>query len=433
MTEPYEMTACDAVERIRARDMSTSELVQSCLSRIQALEPTIGAWAHVAGAAALTAARSVDPAAAGAILGIPIGVKDVIDTADMPTEYGTPIFDGHQPATDAACIVRVREEGAIVLGKTITQSFACGGLVRTANPLNTDHTAGGSSSGSAAAVAAQMIPVSFGTQSASSTIRPASYNGLVGMRPSWGLISVSGFKPYTASCDTIGLMARSVDDIELLWTASMGMPFKRGRRPDRPPTLGFCRPSWLARAEQSARDAVDKAERQFAGAGAEIRHVVLPKSFEQLPRLHEEIHDHEGAISYAYEYHNHRARLEPKVLSLIERGRALPAAAYVEDMMQARDARAVFPTVIEGCDCLVAAAAPGEAPNGWNALGDAFQSLGDPIQSRAWTILQVPAVTVPCHTGPAGLPVGIQLLGRFGADIDLLRVARWAAEVLQAA
>ena len=431
MTQPYELTACDALDRIRARDMSAEELLRSCLSRIEELEPAIGAWAHVAAETALKAARDVDPAATGALLGIPIGIKDVIDTADMPTAYGTPIFAGHRPATDAACVVRAREEGAVILGKTITQSFACGGLVRTANPLNTDHTAGGSSSGSAAAVAAKMIPVSFGTQSASSTIRPASYNGLVGMRPSWGLISVSGFKPYTASCDTIGLLARSVDDVELLWTAMMGMSFRRERRPEGMPRFGVCRPSWLARAEQSARDALDKAELKLAAAGAEIRDVGLPDSFERLPRIHEEIHDYEGARSYAYEYHHHREQLDPRVLGLIERGRALPTAAYLDDMARAREARALFPTMIEGCDCIVAAAAPGEAPKGWNALGEGFQFLGDPIQSRAWTILQLPVITVPCHTGSAGLPVGIQFIGRYGTDLDLLRLARWAAEVLQ--
>jgi Asp-tRNA(Asn)/Glu-tRNA(Gln) amidotransferase A subunit family amidase len=430
MTQPYELTACDALDLIRDKRLSAEELVRSCLGRIEALEPMIGAWAHVAGEAAVEAARSVDPAGPGALLGIPIGIKDVIDTADMPTAYGTPIYAGHQPVTDATCVVGVRAEGAVVLGKTVTQSFACGGLVRTANPLNTDHTAGGSSSGSAAAVAAKMVPVSFGTQSASSTIRPASYNGLVAMRPSWGLISVSGFKPYTASCDTIGLMARSVDDVELLWTALMDMPFKRGRLPGGKPVVGICRPSWLAKAEPSAREAVDKAERALAAAGAAIRDVVLPGSFDDLPRIHEEIHDYEGARSYAYEYRHHRAQLDPKVLGLIERGRALPTQAYLEDMVQAQRARALFPSVIEGCDCILAAAAPGEAPKGWNALGERFQSLGDPIQSRAWTILQLPVVTLPCHTGPSGLPVGIQLIGRFGADLDLLRLARWVAEVV---
>ena len=334
------------------------------------------------------------------------------------------------PVSWRACGRRAR----IILGKTVTQSFACGGLVRTANPLNTDHTAGGSSSGSAAAVAAKMVPVSVGTQSASSTIRPASYNGLVCDAAFLGVDQRLRLQAvYTASCDTIGLLARSVDDIELLWTACMGAPFRRGRRSRGKPVLGFCRPSWLAGAEPSARDAVDKAERAFAAAGAEIRHIVLPECFEALPRIHEEIHDHEGAVSYAYEYHHFRERLDPKVLALIERGRLLSTAAYLDDMMRAREARALFPGVVGDCDCLVAAAAPGEAPKGWNALGDDFQALGDPMQSRAWTILQVPAVTVPCHTGPAGLPVGIQMIGCFGADLDLLCVARWAAEVLGSA
>jgi Asp-tRNA(Asn)/Glu-tRNA(Gln) amidotransferase A subunit family amidase len=225
-------------------------------------------------------------------------------------------------------------------------------------------------------------------------------------------------------------MARSVDDVTLLWTALMDMPFQRGQRPSGKPVIGVCRPPWLAKAEQSARDAVDRAERTLAVAGAEIRDLVLPGSFDDLPRIHEEIHDYEGARSYAYEYHHHCAQLDPRVLALIERGRALPTEAYLEDMARAQQARRQFPSVIEGCDCILAAAAPGEAPKGWNALGEDFQSLGDPMQSRAWTILQLPVVTLPCHIGPAGLPVGIQLIGRVGADLDLLRVAHWASEML---
>jgi Asp-tRNA(Asn)/Glu-tRNA(Gln) amidotransferase A subunit family amidase len=430
MAEPYELTACDALDLIRAKDLSAGELLVSCLARIKTLEPKIGAWAYLDTEAALSTAHIIDPGMRGTMLGIPIGVKDVIDTADMPTEYGSPIFKKHRPATDAACVVSAKEEGAIILGKTVTQPFACNGLVRTANPLNTDHTAGGSSSGSAAAVAAKMVPIAIGTQSASSTIRPASYNGLVAMRPSLGLISVSGFKPYTASCDTAGLFGRSVDDVELLWSSLMKMPFQRGRRPKAPPKIGMCRPSWLTKADQSARDTVDKAERKLKIAKADIRDLVLPASYDQLPEIHTQIHDYEGSRSYAYEYLHHRAQLDPRVLGLIERGRAFSTKTYLDYMAQARSARALFPEVIADCDCIVTAAAPGEAPKGWYALGDKFENMGDPMQSRAWSILQLPVVTVPCHVGPAGLPVGIQLIGRYGSDLELLRVARWVADVL---
>jgi Asp-tRNA(Asn)/Glu-tRNA(Gln) amidotransferase A subunit family amidase len=432
MTQPYELTACDALDRIRSRELSAEELLLSCLGRIEALEPKIGAWAHIDTEAALEASRKFHAPMPGSLFGIPIGIKDVIDTADMPTEYGTPIFKGHRPATDAACVVRLKEEGAIILGKTITQSFACSGIVRTANPLNTDHTSGGSSSGSAAAVAAKMVPISIGTQSASSTIRPASYTGLVGMRPSHGLVSVSGFKPYTASCDTIGLLGRSVDDVELMWCSLMRLPFQRNRRPQKKrPTFGICRPPWLAdAAEQSARDAVDKAERKLNLAGAETRDLVLPNSFDRLPEIHEHIHDYEGSRSYAFEYHHHRDQLDSGVRGLIERGRALPTETYLGDVAKALEARILFPDVIGNCDCIVTAAAPGEAPKGWHALGDKFEFLGNPIQSRAWTILHLPVVTVPCHHGPSGLPVGIQLIGRYGSDLELLQLARWVAEAL---
>ena len=421
MAQPYELTACEAVEQLRKKNLSAVELVTSCLDRIEALDGTIAAWTYVDRDGALARAKAVDATPGdGAMRGVPIGIKDVIETADMPTEYGTPIFAGWKPATDAACVARAKSVGAIVLGKHVTQAFACGAPVRTANPLNPDHTSGGSSSGSVAAVAAKMVPVAFGTQSASSLIRPASYNGLVGMRPSVGLISTTGFKPFTASFDTIGLLGRRVDDVELLWTSQLGVPFTPGRKPSKRLKIGICRPPWLDRAEPSALAAIDKAERCFGEAGAEVREIVLPASYPHLLELHEQIHDFEGSRSYAYEYDHHRDQLDNRVKGLIERGRALSGETYLDAMAQARKARAEFPDVIGDCDAIVTAAAPGEAPKGYRALGERFEIMGDPAQSRAWTLLQVPVVTVPCHKGPAGLPVGVQLIGRFGSDLALL-------------
>jgi len=250
------------------------------------------------------------------------------------------------------------------------------------------------------------------------------------MRPSLGLVSVTGFKPYTASCDTIGLLGRTVDDVELLWAALMKLPVQKKTKSGKRPVFGICRPPWLEKAEQSAKDAVTKAERELAAAGAETRDLVLPKSFERLPEAHEQIHDYEGSRSYAFEYYYHRDELDTAVRSLIERGRALPTQSYLEYLADVREARSLFPNVVEGIDCIVTAAAPGEAPKGWNALGESFRYMGDPLQSRAWTILQLPVVTVPCHWGPAGLPVGVQLIGRYGEDQKLLQLARWAEEVL---
>ena len=208
MSEPFDLTACDALDLMRQRKMSVVELVRSCLARIEALEPTIMAWTVLDADDALKRARRLDEEEPkGALHGLPMGVKDLIDTADMPTEYGCPeIFKGWRPMVDAACVTVAKKAGAVILGKTVTQAFGCGAVVKTANPLNVDHTSGGSSAGSVAAVAARMAPLALGSQSASSLIRPASYNGLIGMRPSMNLINGAGFKYFNGSFDTIGLI-----------------------------------------------------------------------------------------------------------------------------------------------------------------------------------------------------------------------------------
>lgn len=429
--EPYELTACSALAHIRDKRLSATELVRSCLERIEALEPKIGAWQHLAPEAALTRARQLDDLPAqGPLHGLPIGIKDVIDTADMPTEYGSPIFAGWRPRVDAACVAVCRCQGAIILGKTVTQAFACGGPVKTANPLNIERTAGGSSSGSAAAVAAKMVPFAFGTQSASSTIRPASYCGLVGMRPSMGLISVAGFKYFNGSFDTIGFFGRDVDDVELFWTSQLDLDFVPGGMPERALKIAVCRPPWLTRAEQSALDTIDRAEGLLAQAGADIRELNLPATFNNLVEVHERIQEFEAARSYAAEYEEHRDALDERVREIIESGRRLSSNDYLELLKAASRARQAFSEVIGDADCIVTAAAPGEAPLGWHALGAKFKTMGDTALSRAWTLLHVPAVTLPCYRGPADMPIGIQLIGRFGDDQRLLKMARWAEHVL---
>lgn len=433
MTEPYALTACDALDRLRAKTLSARELIDSCLARIDALEPSIGAWVWLEPDAARKRADALDAgggARDGALWGLPIGVKDVIETADMPTCYGTPIHAGWRPRADAGCVALARRAGAVVVGKTLTQAFACGAPVKTANPLDLDRTPGGSSSGSVAAVAAQMVPLAFGTQSASSLIRPASYCGLVGMRPSMGLISVAGFKYFNGSFDTIGLLGRSVDDVELQWTSQLGVPFARGRKPAAPLKIAICRPPWLAKAEPAAHAAIDKAERALAAAGATVTSLPLPADYAGLVEAHEAMQAFEAARSYAWEYEHHRDALDAQVRGLIERGLQLSFDAYLELVQRAGRARANFPAVIGDADCIVTAAAPGEAPFGHRKLGADFKSMGDTTQSRAWTLLHLPVVTVPCLRGPAGMPVGIQMLGRFGADLALLHMARWAADVL---
>src|SRR5258706_16038527 len=264
MPNPFDLTACEALELIRRKKLGVLELLDSCLSRIEALEPEINAWKFLAPEAARERAKKLDNSDADSPLhGIPLGGKDVIDTADMPSGYGSPIYEQYRPMADAACVAVAKRKGAIILGKTVTTEFACGSTARTSNPLNINYTSGGSSAGSCAAVAAKMIPVSFGTQSASSTIRPASYCGLVGMRPSMGVISVAGFKYFNGSFDTIGLLARSVDDLALLWQVQLEIePQKPVAGPARP-RIGLCRTPWGRFTEPATRQAVQGAAQIF--------------------------------------------------------------------------------------------------------------------------------------------------------------------------
>ncbi|MGD9921711.1 MAG: amidase [Pseudorhodoplanes sp.] len=426
MSEPFELTACDAVSLIKSRKLSAVELIQSCLKRINALEPDIGAWTVISPENALAQARAFDAAPTdGAMAGLPIAVKDVIDTVDFPTEYGCPaIFKDFRPRSDAACVALARNAGAIVMGKTVTQSLACGAPVPTANPLNLDHTTGGSSSGSVAAVAAKMVPVAFGTQSASSTIRPSSYTGLVGMRPSMGLISVAGFKYFNGSFDTIGLIARDVDDVELLWSVQVGAAFQRGQTPSWPPRIGVCFPPWLQPEQDGTRRALIKACDSAVVAGGNVHEVSLPSEYADLVRDHEKIQAFETAKSYADEALNHWDKLDARVQALVQEGRSLGLDRYLALIKRARQMRAHFDEIISGYDFILTTAAPGEAPKGYRALGHAFTDMGDTSHSRAWTLLHVPSITIPCAKGPTGLPIGVQLIGPRGSDQSLMHNAR---------
>jgi Asp-tRNA(Asn)/Glu-tRNA(Gln) amidotransferase A subunit family amidase len=427
MTDLIDLTACDTLDLLRARRVSATEVVRASLARIEAQEPLIGAWTHLAAEQALEAAAKCDATEpTGALHGLPLAVKDILETADMPTTYGSPIYRDWRPRADCAAVTIARRAGAVVMGKTVTTEFACGSFVRTSNGLNPDHTSGGSSAGSCAAVANHMVPIALGTQSASSTIRPASYNGLIGMRPSMGLISVAGFKYFNGSFDTIGLLAREVDDVELLWCSQLGVPFSRGIMPEGKPKIAVCRPSWLDRADPIALTAIDTAERLLAEAGAEILPLALPAGYDDLVPLHQDIQAFETSRSYAWEYEHHPDMLDPRVRGIIEHGMSIPFSRYLAMMKQAQQARERFGDVIGAADAIMTAAAPGEAPFGYRKLGASFDDMGDTTQSRAWTLLQVPVVTVPAACGSHGMPVGIQLIGRFGDDQPLLHLSRFA-------
>ena len=344
----------------------------------------------------------------------------------MPTGYGSPIYDGWLPRSDAAAITMLREAGAVILGKTATQAFGCGVPLEVNNGRNPDFTAGGSSSGSAAAVAACMVPLALGSQSASSLIRPCSYNGVVGMRPSFGIMSLAGFKYFNASFDTLGLIGRSVDDVALLWQVEVSVPLER-ITPSRNPRIGLCRTPWWTRAEPATREALEKAAVRLSQGGAQVSEVELPSEFAELHEAHKAMQAFEAAHSYAWEYANHRDLLDTSVLNLIETGRAMPFARYLELIRQAQTVRATFAFLMRDYDALLAPSAPGEPPPSRRVAGEGFD-MGDPVMSRAWTLLHVPCITLPHFIGPQGMPVGVQLIGAFGEDQALLGHAKWVEE-----
>lgn len=422
MVEVWRMTATAARTAMRAGRLTPAELIEACLDRIAARDPLVRAFVAHDPWAVRAAARRADPAAP--LGGIPVGVKDVLDTADLPTAYGSPIYAGFRPRADAAAVAWVRAAGAVVMGKTVTTEFAIRTPGPTRNPHNLAHTPGGSSSGSAAAVADCMVPVAFGTQTAGSVIRPAAYCGIVGFKPSFGLIPRAGLKVMSDSLDTIGVMARSVADCALLAGVAAGRDFgDPDRAPGRPPRIGLCRsPAWPAALPETHALWGDVAA-ALGRAGASLVERELPAAFHALVEAHATIMVGETARALGWELTTQAPLLSPGL-----KERHLPALAWPAERLE--EARKVaegcilaFGPALEGLDVLVTPAAPGEAPAG-------LEWTGDPAFNLIWTTLRVPCVTVPAGLGPRGLPLGIQIVGRRGDDAAVLAWARWVQAAL---
>lgn len=428
MPDPLSLSARAAAREIAAGRLRAETLVAACLDRIAAREPEIGAWQYLDPEAALAAARRCDQSApSGPLHGVPIAVKDLINTADMPTGYGSAIYDGHRPAADAACVALVRAAGAIVIGKTVTTEFACFTPGKTANPRNPAHTPGGSSSGSAAAVADMMAPLAFGTQTAGSVIRPAAFCGIVGYKPSFGTIPRAGVKMLCDSLDTVGTMARNVADAAFFAGVVAGRPELRDIGPSAaPPRFGlFCTKMW-AEAEPSTAAALDHARATLERAGASVVDVPFPPEHEPLTEAQQSVMGFELVRSLAHERIRHSAELSPPLAQLLDAGLTVGAPEYDAALAATAIARARLPEVFGACDVLLTPAAPGEAPRG---LG----YTGNPVFNRMWTLLGVPCITMPAVWGESGLPIGIQLVGRIGDDAGLIAAALFAERALEAA
>ncbi|WP_262357230.1 amidase, partial [Bordetella pertussis] len=363
-------------------------------------------------------ARRLDThAARGLLAGVPIAVKDIFLTEQFPTRYGSPIYEHGIAGTDADCVARARAAGALVLGKTVTTEFAYFTPGPTANPRDPSRTPGDSSSGSAAAVAAGMVPLAFGSQTAGSLIRPASYCGVFALKPTHGLHSLAGAKAMAPSLDTLGWLARDAGDLELMRCALAGEDYRP--LPDARPAalrLGICLTHEWHAIEPDGAQAFAHAQVLCTAAGAQLAPLVLPDALQGLMQAQQTIMAYEAARSLAAEWRDARARLSPAMQALIEAGLGCDAQSYAQALALAARGRAHLEHAMRDLDAVIAPAAPGEAPPG-------LARTGDPIFSRVWTLLGLPCVNVPGLAGPHGMPIGVQLIGRPGDERRLLAVA----------
>jgi Asp-tRNA(Asn)/Glu-tRNA(Gln) amidotransferase A subunit family amidase len=428
--------AADAAKQIREGKLTSEELVQSCLERIRALEPKVQAWQFLDEAHALAQARALDEGKRngeplGPLHGVPVGIKDIIDTADMPTENGTPLHAGRTPRDDAAVVRMLRAAGAVILGKTVTTECAYFNPGKTRNPHNPEHTPGGSSSGSAAAVGAGMVPLALGSQTAGSVIRPAAFCGAYGYKPSHGLIPRSGILQLSRTLDHVGIFSRNLEDLGLALEQLAGydeldpdsrprarVPFQKlaAEVPPLEPMFAFIKTPHWERTDPDTKEAFAELQQSL---GTNIEEVELFPSATEAWDWHRTIMEAEMAANLEPLWLAGKDQLSEKLRALIERGREVRAVDHQ------RVLRRIAPTLasldelfMQRYDAILTAPALGTAPKG-------LASTGDPVLCSVWTLLGMPAITLPLMQGENGLPLGVQLVGRKGYDARLLRTARW--------
>jgi len=425
MTDLHMLDATGMAARLAAGTVTSEALTRACLDRIAARDSLIGAWTTVDPERAIAEARARDRGPRRGLLhGVPVGVKDIMDTADLPTGYGTPFYAGHRPLWDAACVAAAREEGAVVLGKTLTTELANRHPSHTRNPRNPDHTPGGSSSGSGAAVADAMVPLAFGTQTGGSLIRPAAYCGIVAYKPTFGFINASGVKPLSPSQDTVGVYGRSVPDAALFGAALIG--FERpdfGAKPASRPRIGVYRTPQWALAEAPMAAAFEAVGAKLERAGARVADAVAPPAFDAIVDASGVVNDYETYRSLAHERMHHMASLSTTLSTKLKQAADVSRARYLEALATSTACRAMLDDLMRDFDVLIAPSATGEAPRGLESIGPAaFQQI--------WTILHTPAVSVPVFTGPNGLPMGLQVVAARGQDERTLLWAHWIHRAL---
>lgn len=409
------LTASEALRQFRSGVIEPSEFVQACLDRIASRDGELHAFSYVDAAQAQMRAKIPDDTAGAApMFGVPFAVKDMIDTADQPTTYNSPYYLDHQPSRDASPVAILKSAGGILLGKAATVEFASVGRVAdTVNPHNSAHTPGGSSSGSAAAVAAGMVPIALGTQTGGSTIRPAAFCGVAAMKPTFGLVSIDGVRPYAPSLDTLGWFTRSVEDLALVASVFRIEPVKPI---DRPLKLGFCRTPYWVSASADTQALLVRACEVLRNAGHEIVDVSIPPACGDLNAAQDVVMHGEGRVAYLAEYRRDPDLMHPGLRDEVENRRSITSKQLCSAYDQLAAARPVSDFQMNSFDAWITPATPGEAPVG-------CESTGLATFNRFWTALHVPCITLPFGSGSSGLPLGIQLVGSRFSDARLLAAA----------
>lgn len=413
------------VQTVRAMEegSTTADAVaRACLERIAAANDDIKAFVALDPGRVLAEAAKVDAGAhAGGLLrGVPYAVKDVIDTADYPTAYGSPLYAGYMPGRDAACVRRAREQGSVLMGKVATGEFATQTPSQARNPLRTTHTPGGSSSGSAAAVAAGMVPVAFGTQTTGSIVRPAVYCGLVGYKPSFGMLGTAGLKTLSHTQDTIGVIARDVMDVACFSFGVHGV--RHVQAAVEHPRIALCRSSQWDYASLATHGTLDALAKRLASRGVHVDSIELPEPMEALAAQQPRLFMFEARQNLAYELETRRTQLSTRLQKRLDAAQAVTLDEYISLRQQVLQCQWQFAELMRNYDAILYPAAAGEAEKG-------LEEAGDPRFGALWTMLHVPTVSFPCGKGPSGLPLGVQLVGAFGEDMRLLSVAQLAAGI----
>jgi len=413
------LSVIELIRAIESGALSPGAVIDRCAEAIAAREAAIGAFTCLD----IGAARAAAATAKGPLAGIPVGVKDIFDTADFPTEFGSPIYAGHHSRGDASLVALMRRAGCTVLGKTVTTEFAYFTPRGTRNPHNPGHTPGGSSSGSAAAVAAGMVPLATGSQTGGSIIRPAAYCSVAGFKPSFRLLPTVGMKPFSWSLDTAGLFAASVADVAYAMAAISGRDLRVDHQVFDAPTIAVLDMHHWTEASDAMKDAVSRAARAAEAAGATVTTLRLPDAVADLAGTQQAIQNHEAAQALAYEYDTHRDQLSDTLRALIEKGMAITPDGYDSARRKAQHARRAF-AALEGADIILAPSATGIAPEG-------LSSTGSPVFNWLWTLLGTPCVNVPGLADSNGMPLGVQVIARFGRDHTALQAGHFLEHAIR--